>query len=95
MGTSLPRRPESTKGPRGRPLGKGLCPSQHTRETQFGVMLMVESLTIRDAQGNGAPPFERLYDADRVTSALMRPVAHETSARNVYLDGPDLAPEVF
>jgi hypothetical protein len=56
---------------------------------------MVESLTIRDAQGNGAPPFERLYDADRVTSALMRPVAHETSARNVYLDGPDLAPEVF
>ena len=68
---------------------------QHTIETQARVMMMAEALAVRGMRGDGVPLFEVLYAADRVASAAMWLVAHETYARNVYLDGRDLAPEDF
>jgi phosphoketolase len=68
---------------------------QHTLGTQARVMLMAEALKIRGTQGDGRPLFELLHAADRVVSAAMWLVAHETYARHVYLDGRDLALEDF
>ena len=68
---------------------------QHTMETQARVFAVAELLSARQLQGDGIPLFDVLYAADRVASAAMWLVAHETYAQNVYLDGRDLAPEDF
>jgi hypothetical protein len=68
---------------------------QHALETQARVMAMVETLAARSTRGDGVPLFELLHAADRVASAAMWLVVHETYARHVYLDGRDLAPEDF
>lgn len=68
---------------------------QHSLETQARVMEIAETLAARGTRGDGLSIFEILYAADRVTSAAMWLVAHETYARNVYLDGRDLVPEDF
>ena len=68
---------------------------RHTMETQARVFAMAELLSARQLQGDGMPLFDVLYAADRVASAAMWLVAHETYAQNVYLDGRDLAPEDF
>jgi phosphoketolase len=73
----------------------GYGPIHHTLETQTRVMMMAEALAVRGMRGDGVPLFEFLYAADRVASAAMWVVVHETYARNVYLDGRDLAPEDF
>ena len=67
----------------------------HTDETQARVFAMAELLAARGVQGDGVPLFEVLEAADRVASAAMWLVVHETYARNVYLDGRDLGPEDF
>ena len=67
----------------------------HTAETQARVFAMAELLAAREVRGDGAPFFDVLYAADRVTSAGMWLVAHETYARNVYLDGRNLSPDDF
>ena len=67
----------------------------HSVETQARVFLMADQLATRGTQGDGAPFFELLCAADRVASAGMWLVVHETYARNVYLDGRDLRKEDF
>jgi len=73
----------------------GYGPIEHTVETQARVFAMAELLAARSVWGDGVPLFEALYAADRVTSAAMWIVVHETYAQNVYLDGRDLRPEDF
>lgn len=68
---------------------------EHSVETQARVFAMAELLAARGAKGDGVPLFRLLYAADRVASSAMWLVVHETYARNVYLDGRDLAPEDF
>jgi len=67
----------------------------HTLETQARVFSMAELLAAREVKGDGVPLFGLLCAADRVASAAMWLVAHETYAQNVYLDGRDLAPDDF
>jgi phosphoketolase len=67
----------------------------HTVETQFRVFTMAEHLTIDGVKGDGVPLFDVLYAADRVASAALWIVVHETYARNVYLDGQDLVAKDF
>jgi len=73
----------------------GYEPIQHSVETQARVFAMAELLAARGVQGDGVPLFDVLYAADRVASAAMWVAVHETYARNVYLDGRDLAAEDF
>ncbi len=68
---------------------------RHDLETQARVIAMAETLAARNTPGDGVPLCEILHAADRVASAAMWLVVHETYARNVYLDGRDLAPEDF
>lgn len=68
---------------------------EHTEETQARIFSMGEELAARGVKGDGMPLFELLYAADRVVNAAMWVVAHETYARNVYLDGRDLKPDDF
>jgi phosphoketolase len=63
-------------------------------ETQARVFAMAETLRARGDAGD-APLFEILHAADRVASASMWLVVHETYARRVYLDGRPLGPEDF
>jgi phosphoketolase len=73
----------------------GYEPIHHTVETQARVFAMAELLAARGVQGDGVPLFEVLHAADRVASAGMWLVVHETYARNVYLDGRNLTSEDF
>ncbi len=68
---------------------------QHSVETQARVFNMAELLSSRGVKGDGVPLFNVLHAADRVACTAMWLVAHETYARNVYLDGRDLASEDF
>ena len=74
---------------------KGYGPIDHSVETQARVFAMAELLASRGIQGDGIPFFDLLHALDRVTSASMWLVVHETYARNVYLDGRELTPENF
>jgi len=67
----------------------------HTVETQGRVFAMADLLAARGVLGDGVPLFEVLYAADRVASAGMWLVAHETYARNVHLDGRNLTSDDF
>jgi phosphoketolase len=73
--------------------GYGLI--QHSAETQARVFAMAEALSARKIAGDGVPLFEVLHAADRVASAAMWLVVHETYARNVSLDGRELTAENF
>ena len=73
----------------------GYGPIQHTVETQARVFAMAEMLATQGVRGDGVPLFDVLYAADRVTSAALWLVAHQTYAQNVYLDGRDLSAEDF
>ena len=73
----------------------GYGPITHTIETQARVFRMVEALEREDVRGDGVPPFALLRAADRLTSAAMWLVVHDTYATHVYLDGRDLHGEDF
>jgi phosphoketolase len=68
---------------------------QHSIETQTRVFQMADSLVAKGIRGDGVPLFELLYALDRVASAAMWVVVHETYARNVHLDGRQLVAEDF
>lgn len=68
---------------------------RHSLETQARIFAMAEHLATRGVQGDGVPIFDLLYAADRVASATMWVVVHETYTKNVYIDGRDLAQEDF
>jgi phosphoketolase len=67
----------------------------HTTETQARVYQMAELLAARGIQGDGVPLFELLAAADRIVSAAMWLVVHQTYVQHVYLDGRDLAATDF
>ncbi len=62
----------------------------HEIETQVNIFRMAESLSTKGIKGDGIPFFDLLFALDRVTSAAMWIVVHETYARKVYLDGREL-----
>ena len=68
---------------------------QHNLDTQAQIFTMAESLSRRGVKGDGVPFFDLLHALDRVTSASMWVVVHETYAQTVYLDGRELRPEDF
>ena len=68
---------------------------RHSIETQARVFSMAQLLDNHKVKGDGTPLFDVLHAADRVACTAMWLVAHETYARNVYLDGRDLTAEDF
>ena len=56
---------------------------------------MADELAARHISGDGVPGYELLSAADRVASAAMWLVVHQTYARRVYLDGRELSAEDF
>jgi phosphoketolase len=67
---------------------------RHTDLTQLRVYEMADRLAATKA-GDGVDFYELLYALDRLTSAAMWVVVHETYARSVYLDGRPLKAEDF
>src|SRR3989304_4095652 len=59
------------------------------------VFTMADLLAASGLVGDGVPLFDLLSAADRIASAAMWLVVHETYAQNVYLDGMDLTLEDF
>ena len=68
---------------------------RHTAETQARVFAMADLLAARGVRGDGVPLFDVLYAADRVASAGMWLVVHETYAHTVHLDGRNLSADDF
>jgi phosphoketolase len=68
---------------------------RHSQETQARVFAMADALKQRGVSGDGDGVFEVLAAADRLASAAMWLVVHETYAVNVYLDGRPLAEADF
>jgi len=73
----------------------GHGPIRHTPLTRRRVSGMIAALGERGENGHGPPGWEILHAADRVASAAMWLVVHETYARTVYLDGRPLAAADF
>jgi phosphoketolase len=63
---------------------------RHASLTRRRISEMVAALGERGEGGRGPEAWEILRAADRVANAAMWLVAHETYARNVYLDGREL-----
>lgn len=68
---------------------------RHTATTQARVRAMAAKLEASGVRGDGVPVFDLLAAADRIASAGMWLVVHETYARNVYLDGRPLVSADF
>jgi len=83
------------KNPQADRWARGYGVIQHNLETQARIISMAELLWGRSTRGDGVPLFDLLYALDRLTSAAMWLVAHETYAQNVYLDGRELTVEDF
>jgi len=74
---------------------KGYGPIRHTPSTRRRIEALVEELGRSEVQGDGVAVYEALLAADRIASAAMWLVVHETYARSVYTDGRPLGPEDF
>lgn len=68
---------------------------RHSPLTQVRIHELEQSLAEKNLRGDGANFYELLHALDRVTSAAMWLVVHQTYARNVYLDGRRLAASDF
>jgi phosphoketolase len=68
---------------------------QHTDLTQVRIHNMTERLAAQGQRGDGVALYDLLHALDRVASAGLWLVVHQTYARNVYLDGRPLSPEDF
>ncbi len=73
----------------------GREPIRHTTLTRWRVNKLAERLGAPGARGDGVALYDLFSAADRVASAAMWLVVHETYAQNVYLDGRSLSPEDF
>jgi phosphoketolase len=73
----------------------GHGPIRHTPITRRRVAAMLAEVGERGEHGRGPSAWEILAAADRVASAGMWLVVHETYAARVYLDGRSLAAEDF
>jgi phosphoketolase len=74
---------------------RGYGPIRHSARTQARVQEMARRLGERGVRGDGVPLYQLLAAADRITSAAMWLVVHETYAHRVHLDGRSLATEDF
>ncbi|MBM3767089.1 MAG: xylulose 5-phosphate 3-epimerase, partial [Acidobacteria bacterium] len=74
---------------------RGYGALQHSPETQARIAGLERQLTESGTRGDGHALFDVLQAADRLCSAAMWLIVHETYARNVYPDGRPLAPEDF
>lgn len=81
-----------TENPAAQLWAEGFGRIRHDLETQERVVDLAHAL---DEGGGRGDLFEVLHAADRVASAGMWLVAHETYARNVHLDGRPLEPGDF
>jgi phosphoketolase len=68
---------------------------RHTTRTRARIRELLARLEATGTRGDGVAPLEVLTAIDRVTSAGMWLVVHETYARRVALDGRALGPEDF
>ena len=68
---------------------------QHSDETQVRLYDLAQSLTGRGTVGDAVAFYDLLMALDRLASAGLWLVVHETYARNVYLDGRPLVAEDF
>ena len=68
---------------------------RHTDETQARIHDIATRLEDQGRQGDGVAFYELLAALDRLTSAGLWLVVHQTYARNVYLDGRPLDVEDF
>jgi phosphoketolase len=68
---------------------------RHSAETLARVLTMAEELGRTSVRGDGVDLFELLHAADRVASAGMWLVVHQTYAQNAYLDGRPLTKDDF
>lgn len=64
---------------------------QHSDETRGRVVSMAQAMAKDGVRGDCVDVFELLRAADRIASAAMWLVVHQTYAQNVYLDGRPLA----
>lgn len=68
---------------------------RHSDETQVRIHELAASVTGSGSRGDGIAFFDLLTALDRLTSAGLWLVVHQTYARNVYLDGRPLATDDF
>jgi phosphoketolase len=67
----------------------------HSPLTQVRIRRLADLLSLRGAAGDGVQVYDLLMAADRLASAGLWLVVHQTYAQNVYLDGRELSPEDF
>src|SRR3989304_6515047 len=84
-----------SKNPAAGRWAAGYGASAHSIDAQARVFAMADLLAASGLVGDGVPHFDLLSAADRIASAAMWLVVHETYAQNVYLDGMDLTLENF
>ena len=68
---------------------------EHTEETRGRIAALLDRIALRSSRGDGIDIEDLLRALDRLCSAAMWLVVHETYARNVYLDGRPLARDDF
>ena len=73
----------------------GYGPIRHTPSTRARVRAMVRALESRVGRAARSRAWQVLHAADRIATAGMWLVVHETYARSVYLDGRPLGAEDF
>ena len=73
----------------------GYGPIRHTPLTRARVRAMAERLAADRVRGDGVPLYGALHAADRIASAGMWLVVHETYAQRIYLDGRALGSDDF
>jgi phosphoketolase len=74
---------------------KGYGVIRHSEATQVRIAGMESRLAEQGIRGDGVPFYDLLHALDRVASAGMWLVVHETYARDVYTDGRPLSAEDF
>ena len=87
--------PEAANSPEEARWAAGYGVIRHSPVTRRRVREMTAHLAAQRVRGDGVAMYELLHALDRVASAGMWLVVHQTYARNVYLDGRPLAQDDF
>ncbi len=95
QGRARGRRPAQRRDPAESRWAAGYGVIRHRPATRARVRAMATALTARGQRGDGVPIWELLSALDRLASAGLWLVVHQTYARNVFLDGRPLEPDDF